>query len=303
MKWMYDKWLITCQLITWAILLILWGTIFYVFFCILPPDLSNVAIIVIAGGMLLHYFFSDSVVLKVMGARVITRPDNPKLYDMIDRLRTKAGLPMPKVAICNMPVPNAFATGRNRKHSAVVVTPSIISLLNDDELECVLAHELSHIKNYDMATMTFAGILAAIATYLVLVELISFHFEKKEDVSDWAIAIIFLLISAIIFVITLLLTRLLSRYREIAADRGSALITQNPNAMISALNKITSGAGRLPPASTPFTAFNSLFIVPAATGRFSFFDILSTHPSTRKRVKKLEKFKGVMMKKGIYVKP
>lgn len=303
MKWMHDPVLIFCQLITWGILLTLWAILFYIFFEILPPDLSNVAMICIAGGMFLYYFFSDRLVLWIMGAKVITQPDNPKLYAMVDRLRTKAGLPMPKIAICGMPVPNAFATGRNRRHSAVVVTPSLISLLNDDELECVLAHELSHIKNYDMATMTFAGILAAIATYLVLSELISFKLSKKEDIADWAIATIFLLIYAIIFTITLLLTRLLSRYREVAADRGSALITQNPNAMINALNKITSGSGALPSASTPFTAFNSLFIVPAATGRFSFFDIVSTHPSTRKRVKKLEKFKQVMIKKGIYVKP
>lgn len=303
MKWMHDPILISCQLITWGILLTLWGTFIYLLFEILPQDLSNLALIVIAGGLFLYYFFLDSVVLWVMRAKVITKPDNPKLYDMVDKLRTKADLPMPKVAICNMPVPNAFATGRNRRHSSVVVTPALLSLLNDDELECVLAHELSHIKNYDMATMTFAGVLAAIATYLVLVGLVSFKSDKKENVANWPIAIIYLLISVTIFIITLLLTRLLSRYREIAADRGSALITQNPNAMISALNKITSGAGTLPPASTPFTAFNSLFIVPVATGRFSFFDILSTHPSTRKRVKKLEKFKQAMIKKGIYVKP
>ena len=303
MKWMYDKWLISCQLITWWILLTLWGSLIYILFEILPQDLSNVAVIVIAGGLFIYYFFLDSVVLWVMHAKVITQTENPKLYDMVDKLRTKADLPMPKVAICNMPVPNAFATGRNRRHSAVVVTPSLISLLNDDELECVLAHELSHIKNYDMVTMTFAGVLAAIATYLVLVGLVSFKSDKKENAANWPIAIIYLLISATIFIITLLLTRLLSRYREIAADRGSALITHNPNAMISALNKITSGAGTLPPASTPFTAFNSLFIVPAATGWLSFFDIFSTHPSKRKRVKKLEKFKGVMIKKGIYVKP
>ena len=303
MKWMQDPVLILCQLITWGILLTLWATIFYIIFGVLPPDLSNVAIICIAGGMFLYYFFSDRLVLRIMGAKVITQPDNPKLYAMVDRLRTKAGLPMPKIAICGMPVPNAFATGRNRRHSAVVVTPSLISLLNDDELECVLAHELSHIKNYDMATMTFAGVLAAIATYLVLVGLVSFKSGKKENAANLPIAIIFLLISVVLFVITLLLTRLLSRYREIAADRGSALITQNPNAMIRALNKISSGVGTLPQASTPFTAFNSLFIVPAAAGRFSFLDIVSTHPSTKKRVKKLEKFKNVMIRKGIYVKP
>ena len=319
MKWMHDPGLIICQLITWTLLLSVWGVLFWLDFVIFSPSTymdsisletdilflltSNIGLDIILIGTFFSYFFSSWIVLLAMDATVIEESDNPKLYAMVDRLRTKADLPMPKIAISKLPVPNAFATGRNRRHSVVAVTPSLLSLLNDDELESVLAHELSHIKNYDMMTMTLASLLSVIATCLLIGGITELVEGKKEDIADWIVALLPIPIYIFLFIYTLFLTLLLSRIRELAADRGSALITQNPNAMIRALNKITSGTATMPASESKPSAFSSFLIIPASTGESSLSELISTHPSLGERVRNIERVKAEMIEKGIYVKP
>ncbi len=319
MNMMHDPGLIFCQLISWTMLLAVWGFLFwldYVFFSpttyinsisletnIIMLITSNIFLDILVIITFFGYFFSGWIVLLAMDATVIEESDNPKLYAMVDRLRTKAGLPMPKIAISKLPVPNAFATGRNRRHSVVAVTPSLLSLLNDDELECVIAHELSHIKNYDMMTMTFASLFALIATCMLIGGIKELVEGKKESLADWIVALVFLVIYICLYIYTLFLTLLLSRIRELAADRGSALITQNPDAMIRALNKITSGAATLPPSGSGPSPFSSFLLIPASAEESSISDLLSTHPSLGERVRNIESVKKEMINKGIYVKP
>ena len=319
MKWMHDPGLIICQLITWTMLLSVWGVLFWVALVFFSPTtymetislgesivitiITNIGLDILIITTLIYYFFSSWIVLLAMDATVIEESDNPKLYAMVDKLRTKADLPMPKVAICNMPVPNAFATGRNRRHSVVAVTPSLLSLLDDDELECVIAHELSHIRNYDMVTLTISSFLSALATCMLIAGISTLTEGKKETIADWIVALLPIPIYICIFIFTLFLTLFLSRIRELAADRGSALITQNPNAMIRALNKITSEAATVPASGSGSSSFNSFLIIPASTGESSLADLLSTHPSLGERVRNIESVKKEMKKKGIYVKP
>ena len=289
MQWVHDKWLILRQLLTWGILILIYGTIFYVMFAILPPSLSNIGLLLIALLLFIQYFFSGDLILTSTGARIIEERDDPLLYNSIKRLATEADLPMPRVAIIPSPMPNAFATGRNHNHAVVAVTIGLRNTLARDEIDAVLAHELSHIKNYDMATMTITAFLAAVASSFVLSALIA-SLQRHKDIADVLIALLCLIAAVILVIITFLLTRLISRYRELAADRGSALITRNPDALIRALTKISSGVSRTTTtAGIPVTgAANLYYIIPAAQGLASF-SILSTHPSLKKRIKNLEK--------------
>ena len=206
---------------------------------------------------------------------------------MVADLCKDADLPLPKIAIMQSPVPNAFATGRNPKHAVVACTDSIMRLLTRDELEAVLAHELSHVKNRDILTMTMASFIAMIASMIMQ----SFFFSalfggRNREGGSW---IIVWIVSIIIYAISTLLILALSRYREFAADRGSALITRNPRALISALNKISGRIEVVPAdARAKVEAANAFFIIPALSGN-AIMELLSTHPPLEKRITNLEK--------------
>jgi heat shock protein HtpX len=245
-------------------------------------------IVLFAVGMgLIQYFFSDKLVLWSTGARVIADDEYPELHRMVADLCKKADLPLPKIAIMQSPVPNAFATGRNPKNAVVACTDSIMRLLTRDELEAVLAHELAHVKNRDILTMTMASFIAMIASMIMQSFFFSALFGGRDrEGGSW---IVVWIVSIIIYAISTLLILALSRYREFAADRGSALITENPRALIAALNKI-SGRMEVVPAEAKarVEGANAFFIIPALSGS-AIMELLSTHPPLEKRIMNLEK--------------
>jgi len=250
-------------------------------------------IVLLAVGMgLVQYFFSDKLVLWSTGARILDKDEYPELHRTIEKLCKEADLPLPKIAIMQSPVPNAFATGRSPKHAVVACTDSIMRLLNKEELEAVLAHELSHVKNRDILTMTMASFIAMIASMIMQ----SFFFSAVLGGRnrEGGGTIIIWIVSIVIYAVSTLLILALSRYREFAADRGSALITKNPKALMSALSRISGRMDAVPPeAKAKVEAANAFFIIPALSGR-SFMELLSTHPPLEKRIANLEKIEAEM---------
>jgi heat shock protein HtpX len=245
-------------------------------------------LILIAVGMaFIQYFFSDKLVLWTTGSRIVQEDEFPELHRTIEKLCREADLPKPKVAIMQSPVPNAFATGRSPKHAVVAVTDSIMRLLSRDELEAVLAHELSHVKNRDILTMTVASFIAMIASIIMQNFLWGAMFGRRnsEGASAWIIAGI---VAMIVYFVANLLIMALSRYREFAADRGSGYITRNPRALISALSKISGRMDAVPvDAKAKVQGANAFFIIPALTGR-TLMELFSTHPALDKRIANLE---------------
>jgi heat shock protein HtpX len=245
-------------------------------------------IVLFAVGMgLIQYFFSDKMVLWSTGARIIAEDESPELHRMIEKLCREADLPLPRIAIMQSPVPNAFATGRSPKHAVVACTDSIMRLLSRDELEAVLAHELAHVKNRDILTMTMASFIAMIASMIMQ----SFFFSalfggRNREGGSW---IVVWIVSILIYAMSTLLILALSRYREFAADRGSALITRNPRALISALSKISGRMEVVPvEAKAKVESANAFFIIPALSGN-TIMELFSTHPALEKRIANLEK--------------
>jgi heat shock protein HtpX len=250
-------------------------------------------IVLLAVGMgLVQYFFSDKLVLWSTGARILEKDEYPELHRTVEKLCKEADLPLPKIAIMQSPVPNAFATGRSPKHAVVACTDSIMRLLNKEELEAVLAHELSHVKNRDILTMTMASFIAMIASMIMQ----SFFFSAVLGGRnrEGGGTIIIWIVSIVVYAVSTLLILALSRYREFAADRGSALITKNPKALMAALSKISGRMDAVPPeAKAKVEAANAFFIIPALSGR-SFMELLSTHPPLEKRIANLEKIEAEM---------
>jgi heat shock protein HtpX len=287
MEWKRD-WGLTARVIFTGFLLLILYLVFMTILLVLFPSASIWLFVILAVGMgLVQYFFSDRMVLWSTGARVIAEDEYPELHRMVEKLCREADLPMPKIAIMQSPVPNAFATGRSPSHAVVACTDSIMRLLNRDELEAVLAHELSHVKNRDILTMTMASFIAMIASMIMQ----SFFFSaifggRNRDGGSW---IIIWIVSIIVYAISTLLILALSRYREFAADRGSALITRNPRALISALNKISGRIEAVPAdAKAKVEGANAFFIIPALSGN-TIMEFLSTHPPLEKRIANLEK--------------
>jgi heat shock protein HtpX len=249
-------------------------------------------LMIIAAVMLLvQYFFSDRLVLASSGAKIVTPEQAPKLHAIVDRLCAETGLPKPRVAIMPTDVPNAFATGRSQRHSVIAATKGLLDRLNEDEVVAVLAHELSHVKNRDVAVMTIASFLSTLAYYFVM----SFMYGGygRDRRSGGGLIIVYM-VAMVVYVASLLLTRLLSRYRELAADRGSALITGRPSWLISALLKISGQIERMPKQDLRTEeGLNQFFIVPAISGR-SIFELFATHPSLDKRIRQLEKLERTM---------
>jgi len=286
MEWKRD-WSLTGRV--WLTMFLLF-ILYLVFMTVLVAfGVSYIFIVLLAVGMgLIQYFFSDKLVLWSTGARIIAEDEYPELHSIVAKLCREADLPMPKVAIMNSPVPNAFATGRNPRHAVVACTDSILRLLNRDELEAVLAHELSHVKNRDILTMTMASFIAMIASMIMQSFFFSALFggNNRENGGAW---IVIWIVSIIVYAISTLLILALSRYREFAADRGSAQITRNPRALISALNKISGRIEVVPPeAKAKVEGANAFFIIPALSGN-AILELFSTHPPLEKRIANLEK--------------
>ncbi len=254
------------------------------------------SLMIIAAVMIgIQYFFSDKIVLASSRAKVVTPEQAPKLHAIVDRLCAEANLPKPRVAIIPTEVPNAFATGRSQKSSVIAATQGLLNKLSEDEVVAVLAHELSHVKNRDVAVMTIASFLSTIAYYFMM----SFMYGgmagggRGERRGGGGLIIVYI-VSMVVYVVSLLLTRLLSRYRELAADRGSALITGRPAWLISALLKISGQMERMPKKDLRSEeGLNQFFIVPAISGR-SILELFATHPSLEKRIRQLERLERSM---------
>lgn len=228
------------------------------------------------------YWFSDKIVLMMYGAREVTREEAPELYDMVDRLRQRAGLPMPRLYVIPSEQPNAFATGRSPNHSAVAVTQGIVRLLNREELEGVIAHELAHIKHRDILISSIAATLAAAITMLAR---FAFFFGPAHD-RDRGNALAGLLMLILAPLAAMLIQMAISRAREFAADRGGALICGKPRALARALEKLEAGVAHIPMEANPATAH--MFIVNPLTGE-RMDNLFSTHPNTENRIRALEK--------------
>ncbi|MBO0804008.1 MAG: zinc metalloprotease HtpX [Nocardiopsaceae bacterium] len=264
---------------------------------------SGEAIVVIAllfgGGMAFaSLFYSDKIALATAGAQVVTPQQAPELHGIVDRLCAMADMDKPVVAIAPTRMPNAFATGRNSKHSVLCVTDGLLRRLDGKELEGVLAHEMSHVAHKDVQVMTYASLLAIVAGLLVRFAFYSELFGGgrrggNNNQNALPIMLIVMLVSIVVYAISFLLIRLLSRYRELAADRSAAVLTGQPSALKSALVKVSGAMSQIPDqdlrAAEPMNAF---FFAPALNLRkkqASLSTMFSTHPSLEKRIEQLDK--------------
>jgi heat shock protein HtpX len=254
---------------------------------------SAITILLIAGGMAAFQLFgSDKLALAAMGARQVSPQEAPQLHAMIERLCVQADLPKPKIAVVNTRMPNAFALGRSPKSATVAATTGIMELLSPAELEGVMAHELTHVKNRDVAVMTLAGFFATIAAYIVQFGFFFGGGGGYGDDDDNPSFMVLFLVSIAVYVVSFLLMQALSRYREYAADRGSAIITARPSALASALMKISSGMHRIPQkdlrASQELSAF---YIFPPGV-KSAVGGLFATHPPMEKRIAALERLEA-----------
>jgi heat shock protein HtpX len=272
----------------------------YVVFAVVLFELLNaglVVMIVIVGGLALaQYFTSDKLALRAAGARIVEPDEEPELHAMVDRLCALSDLPKPRVAVMDNDMPNAFATGRSPKHSAVAVTTGLLRRLDQREVEGVLAHELSHIGNRDVLIMTLAGFFAMVAGLLTRFAMYGGMFGGGRNRDNGPpVWLIVLAVSVVTYVISYLLIRALSRYREFAADRGAALITGAPENLMSALQKIAGDIARIPTRDLrEVEAMNAFFILPTNVGE-RIAGLFATHPPVEKR---LERLAGIAREMG-----
>jgi len=248
---------------------------------------SAVLAVVIAGGALFaQYWFSDRVALYAMHGRIVTPEEAPQLHGAIDRLCALADMPKPRVAIADVDLPNAFATGRNPKNAVVCVTTGIMRRLDDDELEGVLSHELSHVAHRDVAVMTIASFLGVLAGLITRFGLYG-GLGRNRDQNAALVVLTIIAVSVVVYAISFLLTRALSRYRELAADRAGAMLTGRPSTLASALTKISGDIARIPSRDLrQAQAFNAFFFAPALSGK-SVSSLFSTHPPLETRLDRL----------------
>lgn len=245
-------------------------------------------ILVIAGALFIaQFWFSDRIAAFSMGAREVTPEQAPELHGVVDRICALADMPKPKVAVAESDVPNAFATGRNKHNTMVCATTGLLRRLEPDELEGVIAHELSHVAHKDVAVMTIASFLGILAGLITRIALFG-GFRRARDPASTAIVLLVPLVSAVVYAISFLLTRMLSRYRELSADRSAALLTGRPSSLASALTKVTGQLARIPTQdlrkNQPFNAF---YFAPALGGGETVSRLLSTHPTLEQRLEQL----------------
>jgi heat shock protein HtpX len=266
------------------------GLLYVIFAAVLISVLKvGVApMLLIVGGLaIFQYYTSDKLALAAAGAKVVTREEAPALHDMVERLCAMADLPKPKVAMMDTPVPNAFATGRSPKHAAVCVTTGLWERLEPKEIEGVLAHELSHIANRDVLIMTVASFFAMLAALLTRFGLYAGMFgggNNRDNNNGPPVWLIVMVVSILVYAISYILIRTISRYREYAADRGSALITGAPEYLMSALQKISSQMTLIPNRDLrEVEGMSALFIVSPRI-KSAFGELFMDHPPIEKRL-------------------
>ncbi|MFI1535683.1 zinc metalloprotease HtpX [Streptomyces anandii] len=275
-----------------GVTLFLLGLLYVAFVAALIVLLKSwVLVVVIAAGVLAaQYWFSDRIALFAMHGRVVEREEYPELHAVVDRLCAIADMPKPVVAVSNMDMPNAFATGRNPDNAVVCVTTGLLRRLEPSELEGVLAHELSHVAHKDVAVITIASFLGVIAGLVVRFAFYSEMFggRGRKDQNTLAVLAMVMGVSAAVYAISFLLIRALSRYRELAADRAAALLTGRPSALASALTKVSGDIARIPSEDLRTAqAFNAFYFTPALGAEPGLSRLFSTHPSLEQRLEQL----------------
>jgi len=281
MQWQRDWGLRARMGVTMFLLFVLY-IIFFAGIWLYTGGSILVAALIVGGFSLVQYYYSDTLALRTMGARTVSEDEYPGLYATVRRLSQQADLPEPTVAVADDRVPNAFATGRNQRNAAVCVTTGLLNTLDDDEIEGVIAHELAHIKNRDVMVMTIASFLATLAFMFVRWGAF-FGGGRRRGGGGIVVAIG---ISLVVWLVSYLLIRALSRYREYVADRGAAAITGKPSALASALLRISGEMDEIPKTDMRDEAeMNAFFIVPISKSAIT--RLFSTHPPTERRVERL----------------
>jgi len=242
-----------------------------------------------------QWYSSDKVAMRAMRAREVSPEEAPELHGMIDRLCALADMPKPRVGVADLDLPNAFATGRSPDHSVVCVTTGILRTLDAEELEAVLAHELSHVAHRDVLVMTIAasaGIVAGMLTRGAQYGAVFGGRRSNNNAGGLPVWLVVLVVSLVVYAISFLLLKLLSRYRELAADRAAAYLTMRPGALASALQKITGEMSRIPQRDLrAVSAMNAFFVAPAISG-VSLRTLTSTHPSLEQRLEQLARIQA-----------
>ena len=261
--------------------------------------LDFISITVVASIMiLLQWYFSDKIVLWSSGAKIVTRDQYPQLHDVIERIIARNNLPKPKIAVINTRMPNAFATGKGKRSSVVAVTTGLLDLLEPEELEGVLAHELTHIRNRDVLVLTLASLFSTVAWYLMQFGFYGgmgygYGYGGRDRNNAGALAIV-VIVAMLTWVISFLIIRAISRYREFSADRGSAQMTGKPAKLANALMKISGNMQRIPTKDLrQAEGLNAFFIIPAMSGS-TIVNLFSTHPPVEKRIQRLMEMEASM---------
>jgi heat shock protein HtpX len=287
-RWKGDSGLRARMVLSFVIL----GILYVIFLSILHYlGVGYIPLAIIASVMILaQWYLSDKIVLWSSGAKIISREEYPKLHEIVERLSTNNGLPKPKVAMVNSNVPNAFATGKSPKSSLVAVTTGLLDLLDDDELEAVIGHELTHVRSRDVLVLTLASVFSTVAWYLM-----QFGFygglqtRNRNSAGSGAIVLV---VAVVTWVVSFLIIRAISRYREYSADRGGAIMTGKPDKLATALLKISGKIKVIPPNELKnVQKLNAFFIIPALSGS-SIANLFSSHPPVEKRVQKLKEMKS-----------
>jgi heat shock protein HtpX len=267
---------------------IILGILYVVFLSILHYlGVGYIPLAIIAGAMIMaQWYFSDKIVLWTSGAKIVSKEEYPQLHNIVENLVNKNGIPKPKVAVVNSGVPNAFATGKSPRSSLIAVTTGILGLLDDEELEAVIGHELTHVRNRDVLVLTLASVFSTLAWYLAQFSFFGGFQSRNRDSGNATVIVI--LVAIVTWVVSFLIIRAISRYREYSADRGGAIMTGRPDKLADALMKISGKMNKIPPNELQkVQKLNAFFIIPALSGS-SIANLFSTHPPVEKRVQKLK---------------
>ena len=272
------------------------GLVYVIFMGVLfAAGAGAITIVLIAGVMFaVQLFASDKLALAAMGAKEVSPAQAPELHAMIERLCVQADLPKPKIAVADTPMPNAFAMGRSQKNSTVCATTGIMNLLSPAELEGVMAHELTHIANRDVAIMTLASFFASIASMITQFGFFfgGGHGDSDDDGPGFLVVV---LVSMVVYVVSFLLMQALSRYREFAADRGAAVITGRPSGLASALVKISTVNEKIPTKDLRASEMQAFFIAPVGQRIAGLF---ATHPPVEQRIARLQRLEQQLQSGG-----
>ena len=257
--------------------------------------------VMVSAMLLAQWYFSDKMVLWFSGAKVVSKEQFPQVHEIVEKLVQRSNLPKPKVAVVNTRMPNAFATGKSHKSSVVAVTTGLLDILDYDELEAVIGHELSHVKSRDVLVLTLASLFSIVASFLMRYALFGAMFgggrgyggDRSRNNAGGAMLIV-VLVAVVTWIVSFIITRAISRYREYAADRGSAQVTGKPMELASALTKISGSMHKVPQQHAQrFQSINAFFIIPAFSSN-SLVNLFSTHPPVEKRIQKLKEMSNLL---------